>query len=305
MFATSRFNGLNIDRNRSADSTQDLEYLRFDHHDDGRLVGSLPGVRSGRTFASGWSAPFGGPDFTRPADTATNVMATMASAFDALEAQGVETIRIKAKPTFYSGNEVAVQHTLFHHGFSVEQSELSYHIDLRSFSHPDQYEAALKSPARRALKHAKREPFEYGEAVGDAEWEVAYDIIARNRSAKGRPLLLSLEYILRLRDLFPGRVRFFVLRHAGVPVASALLYRLRPGIELVEYWGDDHGLERSPMNLLAAHVCQRAIAERIDFVDLGLSSVRGEPNQGLIQFKQSILARAELRLNFVRTGTSR
>ncbi len=52
------------------------------------------------------------------------------------------------------------------------------------------------------------------------------------------------------------------------------------------------------MNRLAEEVCGRAIDEGVRLVDLGISSVEGSPDEGLIQFKQSIGATAELRLNF-------
>ena len=176
-------------------------------------------------------------------------------------------------------------------------SELSYGIDLAAFGARADYRASLKAPARRALRHADEADWEHRLAVTDDEFAVGYEVIAANRAARGHPLRLSLDYLLRLRHDLGDRIRFFVLHHAGHPVASALLYRLRPDIELVEYWGDHHDLPRSPMNRLAEEVCGQAIDEGIRLVDLGISSVDGEPNHGLIQFKQSIGATAELRLD--------
>jgi hypothetical protein len=276
-------------------------YLRIDHQDgDGRLVGSLCGVVEGTTFGSGWKAPFAGPDFMRKAETVSNVGALVDHVLAELKARGIRTVRIKCKPTFYSGSEVYVVQALMHRGFRVESSELSYHFDLEHLHDGEAYRAALGSAARRALKHAAGKPFSYEEVLDDATIATAYEVIRANRERKQRPLRLSLEYLRGLSATFPGRIRWFLLRYDGTPVASALLYRLRPERELVEYWGDQHNLERSPMNLLAFHVVERAIRERVTTVDLGLSSVNGVPDPGLIQFKQSVGCRPELRLDFVR-----
>ncbi len=289
LFATACYNA----RNTGANDT----YLRIDTWNSDRLIGTFAGIRTGTTFSSGFSAPFCGPDLTRRRETPANVQHLVDNTLDILRSQGVRTVRVKARPSSYSPSETYVTHALLRRGVMLASSELSYAIDLSTMAEPDDYRASLKGPARRALRYADSQPFSYSEAITDAEWAVAYELIAKNRAAKGNPLRLSLAYILDLRADFEGRIRFFVLRHGDTPVASALLYRLRPDIELVEYWGDHHDLERSPMNRLADEVCRRAIAEDVRLVDLGISSVHGEPNEGLIQFKQSIGATAELRLD--------
>lgn len=274
---------------------------RIDHEADGRLVGSLTGVVDGDVFTSGHSASFGGPDFTRDAETATLVRATLEHAVATLDDEGVRTIRVKARPGFYSGSETAVQFALLNLGFRVASCELSFHIDLAGLGGIDDYTAALRSPARRALRHTLGEPFALAEAEDDAGWERGYAVLAANRAEKGRALALGLDYVLRARDAFPGRVRMAVLEHAGAPCAAALTYRLAPGRELVVYWGDaGHALARSPMNVLALRMVERALAEGVLSLDIGTSSAAGVPDQGLIQFKRSVGARESLRLDLVR-----
>jgi hypothetical protein len=126
-------------------------------------------------------------------------------------------------------------------------------------------------------------------------------VLAANRAAKGRRLALGPDYVRAARDAFPGRVRAFLLRHDGAPCAAALLYRVTPRRELVVYWGDaGHALPRSPMNMLALGLVETVMAEGALSLDLGLSSVAGVPDQGLIQFKRSVGARESLRLDLVR-----
>ena len=100
----------------------------------------------------------------------------------------------------------------------------------------------------------------------------------------------------------------YELCHAGESIAAALVYRVRPHRDLVVAWGDgEHELERSPMNLLAYRVVESALAEGVWTLDLGISNEHEPgadgalvPNSGLVQFKQSVLARIQPRLTLVR-----
>lgn len=276
-------------------------YARIDHHVGGRLVGSLAGAIDSGQFVSGFSAPFGGPDLVRDSETVTNIFGLLSRALDWAGARGISTIRIKAKPSFYSSSEEAVQFTLFNLGFSVEACELNFHIDLVGMSSIEEYVKRLKPAARRALKHGLGEPFALSEALSEEQWAVAYGLLERNRAAKGRRLQLSLGYLLDIRKAFPKWIRMFIFERNNAPCGAALIYRVRPRRELVVYWGDaDHELERSPMNAFVQRLVERAIAEGVLSLDVGISSEDGVPNQGLIQFKESVLARPFLRLVFAR-----
>lgn len=295
LFNRDAFHDLNLRPGQSV--------VRIDHHDGGRLVGSLVGVRDGDVVSCGHSAPFGGPDLVRDAEPAANVVALVGHAVAELEADGVREIRVRARPAFYSGSETAVQFALLNHGFRVAACELSFHIDLEPLDGIDAYVAGLRSPARRALRHGLDEPFALREAEpgDDGPWDAGYDLLAANRAAKGRRLALDAGYVRAARDAFPGRIRMAVLEHAGRPCAAALTYRVLPGRELVVYWGDaGHDLARSPMNVLAHAMVARALDEGVRSLDIGPSSIDGVPDQGLIQFKRSVGARESLRLDLVR-----
>ncbi len=205
--------------------------VRVDHHDGGRLVGSLVGVRDGDVVTCGHSAPFGGPDLVRDAETASNVVALVARAVSELEADGVRTIRVRCRPAFCSASETTVQFALLNQGFRVEACELGFHIDLSGLDGIGAYVAGLRSPARRALRHGLAEPFALRDAGAGDPWDAGYAILAANRAAKGRRLALDAGYVRAARDTFPGRVRMAVLEPAGRPCAAALPYRVLPGRE--------------------------------------------------------------------------
>ena len=273
---------------------------RYDYVIDRRLIGSLSGMVVGSEFVSGWSAPFGGPDMVRSSETATNVLGLIRSALDQAASDGISVLRIKAKPDFYSTSETAVQFGLLSLGFTVERCELNFHIDLTQIATIEDYVQRLKPSARRALKHSTAEPFTFSEAIDDDAWLKGYQILEKNRRNRNRELSLSFDYVLGIRDRFPGRIRMYRLFHAARHCASALVYQVSDKRELVVYWGDaDHALARSPMNVLVERLVDRALRDGILTIDVGTSSGGGRPMQSVIQFKESVLARPRLRLDFL------
>jgi hypothetical protein len=280
--------------------------LRIEHHDSDRLAGVLSGVVYDDTFTSGWRAPCGGPDFARERETPAVVAGLVAQALDRIEAS---TVRIHCRPSSWSANEGLVQFALLNAGFTVESCDLSFAIDVRGMGSAEDYLAALKSPARRALRHLEGEPFGFSAATGDDEWARGWALLEANRSAKGRSLSIDGDYVEGLRRLLPEHLRMWLLCHDGREVAAALVYRVLPDRDLVVAWGDaGHDLPRSPMNILALRVAEQAIAEGRGALDLGTSTLPGPggtrvPNDGLVQFKQSIGARPEPRLVLVREAS--
>ncbi|WP_354698443.1 hypothetical protein DSM112329_04123 [Paraconexibacter sp. AEG42_29] len=282
--------------------------------DDGRTIGALGGVLTGGTFVSGHSAPYGGFDLARDRETPENVARLVDGALAQLERLGARAVRVRLPPAALGESEGLIAFTLLNRGFAVERCELNQHIDVTGIAGPDDYLAGLRSPARRALRRLLGPELRFATAETDADWARGHAVLAANRAAKGRRLALPVDYVLRARDALPAhavRLHELVDDAAGRTVAAALVYRVRPGCDLVVAWGDapDHGRERSPMNLLAYRIVEAALAAGLRTVDLGISN-DPEPvlhhggglaaNPGLHQFKQSVLATTTPRLTLVK-----
>ena len=276
-----------------------LRVLRHDRLDaGGRLVGSIVAVLDEATGIAtcGHHAPFAGPDIVRGSEPVAEIQALVAEACAAFQAAGARRLVVRLRPMSWGPAEPSVLYALLQARFAVEESALSFAID--ASGGPGAYVARLRSPARRALAHAAAAPYAFSDVTDDDEaWLTAYEILRDNRVAKGRPMSLPLDYTFRLRDAFPGAVRMDLVRHAGTPVAAALRYRVLPDVDVVQYWGDHgHTLARSPMNPLVLHVVETSHSTGARLLDLGISSEDAWPNEGLIRFKRSVGASAEVRL---------
>ena len=264
---------------------------------------AIAGVRDGDAFVSGVSAPYGGFDLARDRCAPEEVGDLVDALLARLKADGVRRATIRLAPEAHAPRTAAlVQFALLNRGFRVAGADLASCLDLRALSSADEYRASLRSPARRALKHADAEPFTVGHAADAAGWDAAWALLDANRSGRGRELSLDRAYVERLRTAFPDEVRMLELRHDGRLVAAAFSLRVRPGVEFVSAWGDaHHDLPRSPMNRLALAVVERSLGEGVRCVDLGTSTLPGSEgrtldyNPGLSRFKSSIGADAEVR----------
>jgi hypothetical protein len=273
------------------------------HEREGRAVGALTGVLQDGTFTSGDRAPFGGPDFARPRETAANVAATLDDALAQVAEAGARAVRVRCRPAPYGETEALTTFTLLNRGFTVEVADLAHVIDLAATPSPDAYRAALKSPARRALGHLEKLGLGFAELDDEAAWRDGHALLAENRAAKDRTLSLDADYVVAARAALPGVLRMFALTGAGdgAPLATAIVYVTAPGCWYVYAWGDArHDLDRSPMNLLALRLVDAALAEGVRLLDLGTSTTgaRGTltADPGMSQFKASLLARPHPRL---------
>jgi hypothetical protein len=268
-------------------------------------VGALGGVlRDDGRFVSGHSAPFGGFDLARERETPARIGELVDASIERLTSLGASGATLRLPPACHHASFETVVFALLNRGFAVAEADLSFHLDVRRCASLDGYVAALKPPARRALRHVADEPWSLAEARDDdpAAWDRGFALLDANRAAKGRALSIDRAYVERARLVFPTRIRLAELRHGERPVAAALSYRVRPRVELIVAWGDaGHALERSPMNRLAYELVGRAQREDVAVLDLGTSTLptpdgRRVPNDGLIQFKHSVGAAAQVRL---------
>jgi len=283
LFGHSRFNDLN--------EVPAGARRRLVHRVQDRLVGVLDGVVTDGVFLSGHSAPFCGPDLARSDPTVGEVVDLLSAALTQLRAEGVHTVRIRCRPAEYSPAEPLIEYALLHLGFTVEHCDLNQFVDLRPLQ-PDGDPLTLLGKKRaRDVRADLGLPYALTEVADDGDLAILHGILAANRAAHGRPPGLSADYLAAARAAFPDRVRLLLLRHDERPVAAAVVYRVLADVDLLVAWGDaiDHGLQRSPMNLLAHRLIGRSLHTGARLLDLGPSSEKdGTPNLGLAQFKRSV-----------------
>jgi hypothetical protein len=289
----------NDERYQRLNMREDQRLFRYDHVVGGGIVGTLAGVISGDVLECGHSAPFGGIDFTRPGLFVGTIADLLRTACGRAGAEGVREILIRARPSYLGEDENGVAFVLMNMGGALESCELSLGLEPWRYRVPEDYQAALKSSARRRMRHGLEAGLTFGSAESAAEWAACFELLAEARRRRGVQLSISFDYVMALRGVFGQRVAMFRLLQGDQLAGAALVYRVMRDRDYVVAWGDDTRYRRSGvMNVMAYQLVRAAIAQRVGVIDLGISSVDGVPDDGLIQFKRNIGAATGLRLNF-------
>jgi len=117
----------------------------------------------------------------------------------------------------------------------------------------------------------------------------AYEVIVKNREAKGFPITMSFDSILQMVEVFPGKLTFFGAFQEAKMIAASICVSVNSSILYVFYWGDLPGYERfSPVSLLAESIYGHARQRGFRFIDFGTSTKDGVPIYGLMNFKREI-----------------
>jgi hypothetical protein len=263
--------------------------FRYDHFANGELVGSLSGVIEGGVLDCGHSAPFGGIDLVHSRERVSEVVALLHSVLARAKSNGIRVIRIRARPGYFGDNEASLAFALLQLGAWVESCELSLGIETGHYLTAEQYLSSLRYTPRRLVRLALGSGLVFEPAVAPAEWGACFDLLGEVKKRRGVVLKISLEYVQKLAQLFGSRIVMHRVIKDDALAGAVLVYRVAPEWDYIVAWGDSlRHRHHSVMNFIVYQLVRLAIADRVTVVDLGISSVDGVADDGLIHFKRSV-----------------
>ncbi len=225
----------------------------------------------------------------------------LTEALQCLDALAVEenwnSIRLTLPPAIYAPDLItATQCALLQQGYSVCFQDLNYALNLEKL-YCKNYPDLLPPNGRKNIRIALNSQLDLFHCGQEKEKKRAYDVIARNRKAKGYPLRMSWEDVRKTIQLVPHD--FFLVRNNDAEIAAAQIFHVTEDIAQVIYWGDIPGhAEYKPINYLAYMLIQHYGEKKFRYLDVGPSSERGIPNYGLCDFKNSIGCQLNAKFTF-------
>ena len=251
-----------------------------------------------RVYASPGRGTFGGPSLTGELELLA-VERFLTTAVQHLRHRGAEVIRIRCAPASHDGALFAINfNALARQGFQPLAPEINYdlRVDGRSF-----IERVAYGNVKR-IRKAVREGF-VCECVDHALLPEVHQLIASNRARLGVEVSMSLDQLRELAEHFPKRLQLFATYRDGgrqAMVAAAVCLGLAPGVLYVLYWGDVEDMRSySPVALLAAVIYKFCVEQGFSLLDAGISTLQGEPNHGLVNFKRNLGFTESLKLEMV------
>jgi hypothetical protein len=212
---------------------------------------------------------------------------------------GAQSIAIKCAPF---GHDLAlssvVTNILLRQEFRISCHDLNYEmlVDDRPFA------ARVDYGNNKRIRKCINAGF-FAELIESTDYPKVYQVIKQNRERRGFPITMSLEQLGQMVKVFPKRMRFFAVYsdadRASI-VAAAVCIAISDSVLYVFYWGDAADVESySPVALLADGIYAHCQQMGIKCLDVGTSTLEGEPNQGLVTFKKNLGFSESLKFSFI------
>jgi hypothetical protein len=286
-FNASEFSELN------AKKVNQVHYLLF--KDSKYRLGIILGEQD-NILRSPFSAPFGG---FCPVGSAIS-LAQMDEAIKALKVWSkrhqMQQIQITLPPLLYGESYLSKWvNTFYRSAFQLDRVDLNYAFQLSQFG--EEYVQSIRRNARKSLRAAFKNEFRFSQCVAPEAQARAYEVIRKNRSAKGYPLRMSWEQVAATTNVIPAD--FFLLEHNDKDIAAALVYEVQFDVAQVIYWGELPAYSHlRPMNYLSYCLFEHYQKAGKRVLDIGPSTESSVPNHGLCEFKESIGCQVDLKLSF-------
>ena len=186
---------------------------------------------------------------------------------------------------------------LHKNGFTYRKREVSSVIPL-DFG-VDEILNTFNQGSRRAVRRAMKLNVVVKEYDGFAQF---YPILQKNLKLrhKVKPTH-TLEELLKIRDLFPDKIKFFGAFAGETLVAGVVMFICNPKVVLAFYISHDEDYQQyRGVNMLFYEIIKWAIKEKYGFLDFGIFTVIEDVNWGLGRFKESFGAQGVLRDTFLK-----
>jgi hypothetical protein len=293
-------------------NTPDFHRLHRRAHDGGAAYIQLREIRSNRicgvfhaietapgVFSSPARGSYGGYEIADGL-TVADIESFVKGVEAVLTARGARQIDIALPPYCYAPDRSAlIYNALFAGGYVVGRQELNQAIPV---GHAGFAEVGTYSNRKR-LNKAVRERV-VARKLAPADFPAAYDVLVESRRKKNYPITMSWPQIADMVALFPQALHFFGAEQGGALIATAICVAVSPRILYTYSWGERAGWEAlSPVTVLADRIFAFARSAGFDLLDLGTSSLQGNPNPGLFAFKKSLGATPSIKLYFTKALT--
>ena len=238
--------------------------------------------RRGKEVISGFAAPFGSIDYL-PAISEKELNDFIFQLVQDLKTKGTEMVTIKSPPQITPDTK-KVEELLQDFGFKAVVTELNQAIVINETA----FQLRVVQKERNKLHRAVSEGY-YVKMLNSSEISDAFTLIAETHGRKNYPVTMNEADFRRANVKLPGRYLLFGLFDRQELIAVVASVRISDQILYNFYHADKASYRRrSPLVMLIGETYKYCQENEIKILDLGISSVNGQLNQGLFRFKENL-----------------
>ena len=214
-----------------------------------------------------------------------------------INALAKDSFKIKIKLQPFSHNEALCSNcfNIFSRlKFSIVSSDLNYSLRVDE----EEFFNKISYGNQKKLKQCLRDGFFVSKLDID-RFKEAYKVIQSNRESKGYPMTMDQSDFLEMVEVFPDGIHCFAVFNPNdlSMIASSICISINSDILYVFYWGDVPSSDSySPITLLSSYIYDFAKENSYKIIDVGTSTINGEPNYGLINFKRNLGFKESIKL---------
>jgi hypothetical protein len=258
------------------------------------VIGLIAGIKD-EVIRSPFSAPFGGFHFKKENIYISEIDRFVSLLQSYAVSNQLKRIEITTPPDIYHSTfNAKVINSLIRCNYTFAVPEITNWVDLEQFK-----DSFSQRNSKEYYRQAIRNKLSFNLTKDNGDIRQIYDLVSANRARFGRPIYMTLKDIIDTEACWP--VDFFKVNSSdGLIVASAIFYRNYPQICYAVFWGDnDNGRPLRAMDFLAFNLYAYYKGLGFKYIDLGISTESGSPNEGLLRFKESHEATSSLRYKFI------
>ena len=241
---------------------------------------------------SPFRATYGSIEIT-PETQASSVREFLNRSTEYLIQLGCNAIQVIQPPECYSKDQNIVSESLLDHGFELMYRDCDQYLEINSL-----FDDIITPGELGKLKKCKRQGFQ-GKCEGIENLEESHHLIEQNLKRKGLPISMTFHQLREMFEIHPSHYLVFNVRDANTIVSTIVSIRITDEI-LYNFYHADHEAyqSHSPTVMAVAQVYEYARHNGFHILDLGVSSEKGEINQGLFRFKKALGAHSCERLSW-------
>ncbi len=211
-----------------------------------------------------------------------------------LKKRGATQVSLTEPPLYYRRSGELLHTILLNRDFRISRAELSSGIKIDTTV----FEKKIEAWEKRKLKQAKSKGLQF-KKTPIYELENVYNFIELCRHQRGHTLSMTLAQLQDTVNGFKKSFHLFAVYSQKELAAASIAIQVHPNILYNFYSGHLKKFDTvSPVVLLTSGMYKFCEAHEIKLLDLGTSSVDGQINFGLLDFKMRLGAVPSMKLTF-------